>query len=157
MTVTLTPVVLGRQIERARREHKLSPSILAMLAGLTEQQVHAIEQGGDDGFVNEAHRIDCARRIAVALGLPREQFLQAEAAGAESPAAGSPAQEGSTGVPREQWQHLPLAALDVLASMRACELPAPPIERRRSGSPMLVALLVCAALSLLMLGLTLLG
>jgi len=45
MTVTLTPVVLGRQIERARREHKLSPSILAMLAGLTEQQVHAIEQG----------------------------------------------------------------------------------------------------------------
>lgn len=157
MTITLTPIVLGRQIERARREHKLSPSILAMLAGLTELQVNAIEQGGDEGFVNEAHRIDCARRIAVALGLPREHFLQAEASGAEIPAAEGPLQDGSEGVPREQWQHLPPAALDVLASLRACVLPPPPTERRRSGSPMLVALLACTALSLLMLGLSLLG
>ncbi len=172
MTIPPTPVVLGRQIERARREHKLSPSILAMLAGLTEQQVQAIEQGGDDGFVNEAHRIDCARRIAVALGLPREHFLQDEAAGAEATAtaAGEAAmadgardekrdekRDGTRGVPREQWQHLPLASLEVLAPLRACALPPPATERRRSGSPMLVALLVCVALSLLMLGLSLLG
>ncbi len=157
MTLPSTPIVLGRQIERARRDHKLSPSILAMLAGLTEQQVLAIEQGGDDGFVNEAHRIDCARRIAVALGLPREHFLQAEAEVAGDRPADALAPDGSPGVPREQWQHLPLAALDVLASTRSCELPPPPTERRRSGSPMLVALLVCVALSLLMLGLSLLG
>ncbi len=157
MTNAPMPVVLGRQIERARREHKLSPSILAMLAGLTEQQVHAIEQGGDDGFVNEAHRIDCARRIAVALGLPREQFLQAEADGTEVAAGEGTVQDGTSGVPREKWQHLPLAALDVLTSLRACALPPPPTERRRSGSPMLVALLACTALSLLMLGLLLLG
>ncbi len=157
MTIPSTPIVLGRQIERSRRDHKLSPSILAMLAGLTEQQVLAIEQGGDDGFVNEAHRIDCARRIAVALGLPREHFLQAEAEITAGRPADVLAPDGSAGVPREQWQHLPLAALDVLASTRACALAPPPTERRRSGSPMLVALLVCVALSLLMLGVSLLG
>lgn len=139
--------VLGRQIERARREHKLSTSILAMLAGLTEQQVQAIEEGSDRGFVNEAHRIDCARRIALALGLPRDHFLEGDGQASESTARGP-----AGGVPREAWQHLPLASLDLLASLPACELP-PPAEQRRQGSPMLVALVLCLVLSGLMLAL----
>ncbi len=140
-------IVLGRQIERARREHKLSTSILAMLAGLSEQQVQAIEEGSDGGFVNEAHRVDCARRIAVALGLPRDHFVQGPERMADS-SGSSPA----NGVPREQWQHLPLASLDLLASLPACELP-PPAEQRRQGSPMLVALGLCVVLAGLMLAL----
>lgn len=137
--------VLGAQIGRARREHKLSVSILAMLAGLSEQQVQAIESGSDGGFVNEAHRVDCARRIAVALGLPGDHFLQPP----ESPPTAAAAVEA---IPRAQWQHLPLASLDLLAGLPACALPPAP-EQRRQGSPMLVALALCVLLALLLLGL----
>lgn len=140
-----TPAVLGRQIERTRREHKLSVSILAMLAGLSDQQVQSIEDGSDEGFVNDAHRADCARRIALALGLPRDHFLQQESTGTAAPGAAPP-----SGVPREQWQHLPLASLDVLASLAACELP-PAAEQRRGGSPMLAGLALCIVLAGLLL------
>lgn len=147
MSASETIAVLGREIERARREHKLSPSILAMLAGLSEQQVQAIESDGDGGFITAAHRIDCARRIAVALGLPRDHFLQ------QTP---SPSPSGAArpvgDIPREQWQHLPMAALDLLAGLPSCGLPPAP-EQRRQGSPMLIALVLCIMLAGLMLAL----
>lgn len=145
MKVGDPPAVLGRQIERTRREHKLSVSILAMLAGLNDQQVQSIESGSEAGFVNDAHRAACARRIALALGLPSEHFLQQESAGTEAHGAIPLA-----GVPREQWQHLPLASLDVLSSLPACELP-PEMEQRRSGSPMLAGLALCVVLAVLLL------
>lgn len=139
------PTVLGQQVDRARREHKLSRSILAMLSGLTEQQVQSIEEGGSAGFVNDAHRIDCARRIAVALGLDRDHFLQQPAT--DAPAARDGQRPGSRRVPREQWQQSPLAALDVLARLPDCELPPPPADQRRQVSPTLAALLLCLLLS----------
>lgn len=139
--------VLGHQLERTRREHKLSVSVLAMLASLSDQQVQSLESGGDKGFVNDAHRIDCARRVALALGLPRDHFLPPENAGPEA----SPVAPDS-GVPREQWQHLPLASLDVLSGLSTCELP-PATEQRRSGSPMLVGLALCIVLAGLLLAL----
>lgn len=154
MTDTPMLTVVGRQIERVRREHNLSASILAMLAGLTEQQINSIEQDTVEGFVNNAHRIDCARRIALALGLQRDHFLQQ--APPPSNDAPAPASDSAVqGVPREQWQHMPLASLTVLAPLRGCVLPPAATERRRVGAPMLVALLVCTALAGLMLALSL--
>lgn len=139
------PSVLGRQIERTRREHKLSVSILAMLSGLGDQQVQSLESGNDEGFVNDAHRVDCARRVAQALGLPRDHFLQQEGADAIVPNSAP-----ESGLAREHWQHLPLASLDVLSSLPACELP-PAAEQRRGGSPMLAALALCIVLAGLLL------
>lgn len=139
--------VLGREVERTRREHKLSVSILAMLAGLSDQQVQSLESGADEGFVNDAHRIDCARRAALALGLPRDHFLRQQTTDTAASAVAS-----ASGVPREQWQQLPLASLDVLSGLPACELP-PAAEQRRAGSPMLAGLALCIVLAGLLLAL----
>ncbi len=141
-------MVLGKDIERARREHKLSTTVLAMLAGLTDAQVQAIEEGGTSAFINEAHRLDCARRIAVAMGFDAEHFLQFEAAPVQ--ARRIVGQAAQRGLPRDRWEHLPVASLDVLATLRSTELPPAPAEQRR-GSPVVAALLVALALAGLML------
>jgi len=101
----LQTTVLGKMIERVRREHHLSTVTLAMLSGLSDAQIRAIEEGASHTFVDEAHRIDCARRIAIAMGLP------------------------------ETYSEL---------------------QQRRSGSPMLIALILALLLAGLILGLSLL-
>jgi hypothetical protein len=53
------------------------------------------------------------------------------------------------------WGHLPVAELKVLGSVRATE-PLPELQQRRSGSPMLIALILALLLAGLILGLSLL-
>lgn len=150
MNEPMQATVLGKDIERARREHKLSTTVLAMLAGLTDAQVQAIEEGSSSAFVNEAHRIDCARRLAVAMGMEPDRFLQLDASPLQ--AQRSVNQSRPRGLPRNSWEHLPAASLDVLATVRATELPPAPTELRR-GSPLVIALLVALVLAALMLAL----
>ena len=150
MSEHLQAGVLGKEIERARREHKLSTTVLAMLAGLTDAQVQAIEEGSTSAFVNEAHRIDCARRIAVAMGFEADRFLQFDEPLVQPRRVINHAPQ--RGLPRDGWEHLPVAALDVLATLRTTELSAAPSEQRR-GSPVVISLVVALALAALMLAL----
>ncbi len=150
MSGHLQATVLGKEIERARREHKLSTTVLAMLAGLNDAQVQAIEEGSSSAFVNEEHRIDCARRLAVAMGLEPDRVLQFDASPLEEHFIVNPVRP--RGLPRSSWEHLPAASLDVLATVRAAELPPAPTELRR-GSPVVIALLVALVLAALMLAL----
>ncbi len=150
MSEPMQATVLGKEIERARREHKLSTTVLAMLAGLTDAQVQAIEEGSSSAFVNEEHRIDCARRLAVAMGMEPDRFLQFDAPPLPGQRIGNHVRP--RGLPRNSWAHLPAASLDVLASLRSAELPPAPAELRR-GSPIVIALLVALALAALMLAL----
>ncbi len=137
--------VLGKQVERARREHKLSISILAMLSGLTDAQVQGIEESTSAAFVDEAHCIDCARRIAIAMGLPPEHFLQIDAATAAQPT--DIRQRAGNRLPRAAWEHLPVAGLDALSGLRATEVPDAPVDQRRQGSPLLIALVIALVLT----------
>ena len=75
-SLTTNAQVLSKKIHRARRDHRLSISILAMLAGLTEEQVQSLETDAPEGFIEEAHRVHCASRLAVALGYPEDHFLE---------------------------------------------------------------------------------
>ena len=144
--------VLGKLIERVRREHKLTTATLAMLSGLTDEQIKGIEEGDSTAFVDYAHRIDCARRIAMAMGLPEHHFLEkhlsANTQGAVPPKAHASAPET---LPRDAWQHLPVADLKVLAKLRAIDDPGMP-EQRRHGSPLLIALVVSLLLATVILG-----
>ncbi len=139
--------VLGKEIERTRREHKLSTTVLAMLAGLTDAQVQAIEEGSSAAFVDEEHRIDCARRIAVAMGLATDHFLQFDT----PPVAPRRIvrQQPGDRLARDAWEHLPVAGLDVLATLKSTELPPEPHDQRR-GSPIVIALTVSLVLAALM-------
>ena len=150
----LQTTVLGKMIERVRREHHLSTVTLAMLAGLSDTQIRAIEEGASHTFVDEAHRIDCARRIAIAMGLPETYFLQTDNLPAEqraTPIEAAPVD----GIGRAMWGHLPVAELKVLTSLRTTEQ-LPELQQRRSSSPMLIALILALLLSGLILGLSLL-
>ncbi|NDC09635.1 MAG: XRE family transcriptional regulator, partial [Oxalobacteraceae bacterium] len=141
----LQTTVLGKMIERVRREHHLSTVTLAMLAGLSDTQIRAIEEGASHTFVDEAHRIDCARRIAIAMGLPETYFLQTDNLPAEqraTPIEAAPVD----GIGRAMWGHLPVAELKVLASLRTTEQ-LPELQQRRSSSPMLIALILALLLS----------
>lgn len=137
--------VLGKQIERARREHKLSISILAMLSGLSDAQVQAIEESTSADFVDEAHRIDCARRIAIAMGLPPEHFLQFDTPPSAPPRTIRP--KSGNQLPRADWEHLPVAGLDALSGLRATDVPDAPVDQRRHGSPLLISLVVSLILA----------
>lgn len=150
----LQTTVLGKMIERVRREHHLSTVTLAMLAGLSDTQIRAIEEGASHTFVDEAHRVDCARRIAIAMGLPETYFLQTDNLPAEqraTPIEAAPVD----GIGRAMWGHLPVAELKVLAAVRTADPLSEP-QQRRSGSPMLIALILALLLSGLILGLSLL-
>lgn len=143
-------IVLSKDIERARREHKLSTTVLAMLSGLTDAQAQSIEEGGTSAFVNDEHRIDCARRIAMAMGFERDHFLQFD----DSPIQAQRIISHATrhGLPRKDWEHLPVASLDVLATLRSVELPPAPAEQRR-GSPIVISLAIALVLAGLLLAL----
>jgi transcriptional regulator with XRE-family HTH domain len=146
--------VPGKLIERVRREHKLTTATLAMLSGLEDAQVKAIEEGSDSAFVDEAHRIDCARRIALAMGLPDHHFLQMSSseASAQRNVRQTVLPSSPEWLPREAWEQLPAAHLRVLAALRAIDNPSAP-EQRRRGSPLVIALGVSLILTALMLGL----
>lgn len=148
----LQTTVLGKMIERVRREHHLSTVTLAMLAGLSDAQIRAIEEGASHTFVDEAHRVDCARRIALAMGLPETYFLQTDNLPAEQRAA-PPAPTPSDAMSRSLWGHLPVAELKVLSSMRSTDA-LPPLQQRRTGSPLLVAFILALLLAVLILGLS---
>jgi len=150
----LHTTVLGKMIERVRREHHLSTVTLAMLAGLSDAQIRAIEEGASHAFVDEAHRVDCARRIAIAMGLPDTYFLQTDNLPAEQRAA-PPEPTPSDAISRAMWGHLPVASLKVLSSVRGID-PLPPSQQRRTGSPMLLALILALLLAGLIIGLRLL-
>lgn len=155
MTSNRTQIaVIGKLIERVRHEHKLTTATLALLSGVTNAQVKAIEEGRDEAFVDHAHRIDCARRIAVAMGLPENHFLQIKKAVADKHDVVNQAALSSSpdSLPREVWEHLPVAGLKILASLRTTDYPRAP-EQRRQSSPLLIALIVSLVLTALMLGL----
>ena len=145
--------VLGKLIERVRREHKLTTATLAMLSGLTDAQIKGIEEDDSTAFVDHAHRIDCARRIAIAMGLPEHHFLEKHLSPNTQrvvpPKARASAPES---LPRDAWENLPVAELKVLAKLRVIDDPGTP-EQRRHGSPLLIALVVSLLLATVMLGL----
>jgi hypothetical protein len=145
--------VLAKLIEQVRREHKLTTATLAMLSGLTDAQVKGIEEDNLAAFIDDAHRIDCARRIAIAMGLSEHHFLDNHAstrAGRVLPqkVPSSVPQQ----LPRDVWESLPVADLKVLAKVRTIEHPGVP-EQRRHGSPLLIALLASLLVAALILGL----
>jgi len=146
-------IVLAKLIEQVRREHKLTTATLAMLSGLTDAQIKDIEEDKVTAFIDDAHRIDCARRIAIALGLPEHHFLDKHA----SPGArrALPKQVPSSmpqQLSRDAWESLPVAGLKVLAKVRTIEYPGIQ-EQRRHGSPLLIALLATLLVEALILGL----
>jgi hypothetical protein len=145
--------VLAKLVEQVRREHKLTTATLAMLSGLTDAQVKGIEEDNLAAFIDDAHRIDCARRIAIAMGLSEHHFLDNHAstrAGRVLPqkVPSSVPQQ----LPRDVWESLPVADLKVLAKVRTIEHPGVP-EQRRHGSPLLIALLASLLVAALILGL----
>ena len=149
-------IVLGKLIERVRREHKLTTHTLAMLSGLTDAQIKGIEEDNMTAFVDEAHRIDCARRIAVAMGLPEHHFLENYAsASARHVTPQKTRPSAPRQLSRDAWESLPVADLKVLAKLRTIDYPSAP-EQRRHGSPLLIALAVSLLLAALILGLALL-
>ena len=146
-------IVLAKLIEQVRREHKLTTATLAMLSGLTDAQIKGIEEDNVAAFIDDAHRIDCARRIAIALGLPEHHFLDNHASTSarrvlpQKVASSMPQQ-----LSRDVWESLPVADLKVLAKVRTIEYPGVP-EQRRHGSPLLIALLATLLVAALILGL----
>lgn len=146
-------IVLAKLIEQVRREHKLTTATLAMLSGLTDAQIKGIEEDNVAAFIDDAHRIDCARRIAIALGLPERHFLDNHAS---TSARRVLPQKVSSSMPqqlsRDAWESLPVADLKVLAKVRTIEYPGVP-EQRRQGSPLLIALLATLLVAALILGL----
>ncbi len=145
--------VLGKLIERVRREHKLTTATLAMLSGLNDAQIKGIEEGIMTPFVDEAHRIDCARRIAIAMGLPDHHFLEKQVAtSAQRVVAQKALSSAPEPLPRNAWENLPIADLKVLAKLRTIDAPTAP-EQRRHGSPLLIALVVSLLLAALIVGL----
>ncbi len=143
--------VLGKLIERVRREHKLTTATLAMLSGLTDAQIKGIEEDDMTAFVDDAHRIDCARRIAI--GGPDHHFLEKHLTShAQRDVPQKTRLSSSEPLPRDAWENLPAADLKVLAKLRAIDDPGTP-EQRRHGSPLLIALVVSLLLATVILGL----
>ena len=146
-------IVLGKLIERVRREHKLTTATLAMLSGLNNAQIKGIEEDSMTPFVDEAHRIDCARRIAIAMGLPDHHFLEKHiATSAQRVVPQKALSSAPEPLSRDAWKNLPIADLKVLAKLRTIDSPAAP-EQRRHGSPLLIALVVSLLLAALIVGL----
>ncbi len=146
-------IVLGKQIELVRREHKLTTATLAMLAGLTDAQIKGIEEDDITAFIDDAHRIDCARRIAIAMGLSEDHFLEQLASNSGQRVLPQKKSASVTEqLSRDAWENLPVADLKVLAKLRSIDQPVTP-ERRRNGSPLLIALLASLLIATLILGL----
>ena len=72
-------LVLRKKITETRLNYGLSVSELAIMAGITEEQLIEIESGVEnDGFLNSDHCLDCVVRLAKSLGLSKEFFLKEE-------------------------------------------------------------------------------
>ena len=72
----LTNQICSKKILQARHDHYLYVEDLSGLSGLTNEQILSLEQGINRGcFVDDAHAIDCAKRVANSLGLPQTYFL----------------------------------------------------------------------------------
>ena len=70
-------LVLRKKITETRFNYGLSVSELAIMAGITEEQLIEIESGVEnDGFLNSDHCLDCVVRLAKSLGLSEEFFLR---------------------------------------------------------------------------------
>ena len=70
-------LVLRKKITETRFNYGLSVSELAIMAGITEEQLIEIESGVEnDGFLNSDHCLDCVVRLAKSLGLSEEVFLR---------------------------------------------------------------------------------
>ena len=70
-------IIHHKRIREARYDHGLSISELGLVAGLTDEQVIGLENEKiNNCFVEYDHRIDCVRRVADALGIDYDHFLQ---------------------------------------------------------------------------------
>ena len=70
-------LILRKKISETRFNYGLSVSELAIMAGITEEQLIEIESGVEnDGFLNSDHCLDCVVRLATSLGLSEEVFLR---------------------------------------------------------------------------------
>ena len=70
-------IIHHKRIREARYDHGLSVSELGLVAGLTDEQVIGLENEKiNNCFVEYDHRIDCVRRVADALGIDYDHFLQ---------------------------------------------------------------------------------
>lgn len=151
---TTNAQVLSKKIHRARRDHRLSISILAMLAGLTEEQVQSLETDAPQGFIEEAHRVHCACRLAVALGYPEDHFLEHH-----TPAA-APERASSTrfDIPKADWHGLAAAELTILDGVQKINLPASSelfAQNARRYTAASAAPLIATLVALIFLGLSL--
>jgi transcriptional regulator with XRE-family HTH domain len=70
-------LVLRKKITETRFNYGLSVSELAIMAGITEEQLIEIESGVEnDGFLNSDHCLDCVVGLAKSVGLSEEVFLR---------------------------------------------------------------------------------
>ena len=76
----LSKKIFSGKIHQARHDHFLQIEDLAGFSGLTEIQIRSLEEGVNKGncFVDDAHAIDCAKRIANSLGFPTNYFISQE-------------------------------------------------------------------------------
>lgn len=150
--------VLARKIQRTRRDHRIGIGILAMLAGLSEQQVLSLENDAQAGFIEDAHRIDCARRLAVALGYPGDHFLAPASLPEATEETTAETSASSMIVPRSVWAGLPASGLTILENQQSIALEEP-IESvrasRRSITPARAAPVIAALIAAILLSLSL--
>ncbi len=76
----LSKKIFSGKIHQARHDHFLQIEDLAGFSGLTEIQIRSLEEGVNKGncFVDDAHAVDCAKRIANSLGFPNNYFISHE-------------------------------------------------------------------------------
>ena len=72
--------IFSVKILQTRHDHFLQVEDLAGFSGLTEIQIRSLEEGvnKENCFVDDAHAIDCAKRVASCLGFTHNYFLSPE-------------------------------------------------------------------------------
>ena len=78
MITRVKNIINGRKVSQIRHDHFMDRSELSLLVGIKESQLVALENETDNEFVDVDHRMDCARRIALFFGLPKDNFLQSD-------------------------------------------------------------------------------
>ena len=76
----LSKKIFSGKILQTRHDHFLQIEDLAGFSGLTEIQIRSLEEGvnKENCFVDDAHAIDCAKRVASCLGFTHNYFLSPE-------------------------------------------------------------------------------
>ena len=76
----LSSAILSKKISQARHDHFLQISDLSGLSGLRDIQIQALEEGFNKNncFVDDAHAVDCVKRVAICLGFSKNYFLGQE-------------------------------------------------------------------------------